>query len=167
MTEAVQTELKGILPDWRAYQPLIAISFVALLVSLVLWLSLPVMWMNAFMGMWLVLFALVKLFDITGFAEKFARYDVVTQYFKPYALAFPFIELGLGAALLAGFLPGVIYGAVLLLAAVTLFGVVRELRRKNRFECACMGSLLSVPLSTVTLLENGLMIVMSLAYLFV
>ena len=147
----------------KPYQPLIALVAVALAGSAVVSAVSPVPWMSLFMGFWLVLFALVKLFDVTGFAEKFARYDLVTARYKPYALAYPFIELGLGLALLGGFLIKPMLFLVLVLACVTLAGIVLQLANRKKFECACMGALLAVPLSTVTVVENLVMIVMSVA----
>lgn len=150
-------------PAFKPYQPLLALLGVALAGSAAVSVLSAVSWMTLFMGFWLVLFALVKLFDVAGFADKFARYDLISERFPPYAMAYPFIELALGLALLAGFFVKTILFCVLVLACVTLTGVVLQLVRKQKFECACMGALLAVPLSTVTVVENGLMILMSVA----
>jgi hypothetical protein len=41
--------------------------------------------------------------------------------------------------------------------------VIRALRRKLDIECACMGTILNVPLSTVALTEDLAMAVMAVA----
>lgn len=156
------TSLPLLPPAFKPYQPLMALFGVAVVASMALSMTSEVSWMVLFMGFWLVMFALVKLFDVAGFAEKFARYDLVSERFPPYAMAYPFVELGLGLALLSGFLIKPMLFLVLMLACVTLAGVVLQLVRKQKFECACMGALLSVPLSTVTVVENGVMILMSI-----
>ena len=52
-------------------------------------------WMHDFMGLFLLVFAMVKLFDLSSFATGFAKYDLLAARSRTYALVYPFLELGL------------------------------------------------------------------------
>jgi hypothetical protein len=111
-------------------------------------------WMHDFMGFFLVVFSMFKFFDLSGFADGFQMYDLLAKRFRPYAYVYPFVELGLGLGYLAQWHLPVIYGTTI---AVTLFGaagVIHALRRGLDVRCACMGTVLKVPLSTVALTED-------------
>jgi hypothetical protein len=49
----------------------------------------------------------------------------------------------------------------LLIMSLSLAGVVQSLLSGNRVRCACLGDVFNLPMSTVTVLEDGLMIGMS------
>jgi len=118
-------------------------------------------WMHHFMGFFLVMFAALKFFDLPKFADGFQMYDLLGHAFRPYALSYPFIELGLGLGYLAHWRPAVLYPTTLLVMAVSATGVIRALTRGLDVRCACMGNILKVPLSTVTLTEDLAMAAMA------
>ena len=118
-------------------------------------------WMHGYMGIFLVIFALLKLFDLEGFKDGFAMYDIIAKRNSAYGYVYPFIELGLGLAYLAFIAPALVYGLTILVFGIGAIGVVGALRRGLDIDCPCMGTVLSVPLSTVTLTEDGLMILMA------
>ena len=66
-------------------------------------------WMHDFMGFFLVVFSMFKLFDLEGFADGFQMYDPLARPIRPYAYLYPFVELGLGLGYLAHWQPHVIY----------------------------------------------------------
>ncbi|HEY8963407.1 MAG TPA: MauE/DoxX family redox-associated membrane protein [Alphaproteobacteria bacterium] len=117
--------------------------------------------MHAFMGIALVIFATLKLFNPTKFAEGFAKYDIIASKSHGYGVVYPFLELGLGLAWLAHWNPHWTYTLTIALFAIGLVGVQSALRRGLNVNCACMGTALNVPLSTVTLAEDIFMIGMS------
>lgn len=123
-------------------------------------------WMHFFMGLFFCQFAMFKLFDVEGFADGFQMYDLVAKKSREYALAYPFIELGLGLAYLSFFLPVLTYLATVIIMAVGAVGVFSAMQRKVDIHCACMGTVLKVPLSTVTLTEDLGMGIMALFMLF-
>jgi hypothetical protein len=49
--------------------------------------------------------------------------------------------------------------------SVSLIGVVQSVLNKRQIRCACLGAVFNLPMSTVTIIEDGLMIVMSLLML--
>jgi hypothetical protein len=144
---------------WRNYLPLLVLLGTSLLVATALARSYgpdanPAHWMHDFMGFFLVVFALLKLFDLSGFADGFQMYDLLARHSRPYALAYPFLELALGLAYLAFWRPVAVYAATVILLGFGALGVINALRRGLDVECACMGNILKVPLSTVALVED-------------
>jgi hypothetical protein len=120
-------------------------------------------WMHDFMGLFLVVFAMFKFFDLSGFADGFQMYDLLAKPFRPYAYAYPFIELGLGLGYLAQWRLPLIYGVTIAVMLFGALGVIRALQRGLDIRCACMGTVLKVPLSTVALTEDLGMAVMAAA----
>lgn len=118
-----------------------------------------------FMGVFFVLFASFKLIGYKMFALMFAGYDVVAKRFKPYAYAYPFIELGLGILYLADLVPVGRDVATVLIMAVGAIGVTQEIKKRSGIHCACLGNVIKLPLSTVSLVEDAGMGLMALAML--
>jgi hypothetical protein len=155
----------------KAYKPLIVVILVTLLASLALQISRGpwqvISWMQDFMGLFLVVFSMFKLFDISGFADGFSMYDILASRFKAYGLVYPFIELFLGLAYLARLFPIAIYSIT---AAIMIFGsigVIKSVARGLDVHCACLGTVLKVPLSSVAIFEDLGMAVMALIMLLV
>ncbi len=127
--------------------------------------------MNGAMGYFLMLLSMLKLFDLHGFQTAFRRYDLVTQKLPGYGYVYPFLELGLGMFLILGKFPWYTNLAILTLMSLTLVGVIRYLVQKKSagftISCACMGTSLNLPLSSVTLLENVGMGLMALYNLII
>ncbi len=154
---------------WRAYRPLIVIVSLSLLVGLALEAGSgsPTLMgaMSGFMGFFLVVFAMLKLFDLPGFVNGFAKYDIAAGAFRPYGYVYPFLELGFGLALLAKVWPVAVNAGLAALMFFGAVGVLRSLSRGENLRCACLGATLNVPLSTVAVVEDIGMGVMSLAML--
>jgi YHS domain-containing protein len=122
-------------------------------------------WMHDFMGFFLVVFSMFKLFDLSGFADGFQMYDLLAKPFRPYAFVYPFIELSLGLGYLSHWQSRAIYLATMVVMLFGALGVFNALRKKLDLECACMGTILKVPLSTVALIEDLGMAAMAAAML--
>lgn len=110
--------------------------------------------MYGFMGYFFIFLSMFKLFDLPGFVEGFSSYDWVSQKFPAYGYAYPFIELGLGLAYIREFLPFFLNIITIVIMCVSAAGVLRSLLLRQKISCACLGTVLKVPLSTVSLLEN-------------
>lgn len=121
--------------------------------------------LRMFMGWFFLVFALFKLADLKGFAMAYMGYDVVAKRWAGYAYAYPFIEL----ALSAGNFFAVSYAdwATLAVMAVSSIGVVRELLRGSKIKCACLGTYIKLPLTTVSLVEDLGMGAMAAFMLFI
>lgn len=141
----------------KRYWPLFALVLITVLEAMALTYGMQkgfFAWMHFFMGLFLCKFALLKLFHPKGFVEGFQKYDLVAKKFSGYAHLYPFIELALGLSYLSFAYPVVTYVITILVMATGAVGVIRALKRGLDVRCACMGTVLDVPLSTVTLSED-------------
>lgn len=121
--------------------------------------------MHAYMGVFLTIFATLKLFDLKGFMDGFAMYDLGAKVASRWGYVYPFVELALGLSYLAYFQPRVTYIATIAVFAFGAAGVLLALRKGLDIACPCMGNILKVPLSTVTLTEDVGMAAMAAALL--
>ncbi len=124
-------------------------------------------WMHGFMGVALCIFASLKLFTPDKFKAGFQKYDLLAQNVPAYGYVYPYIELALGLAYLGHIAPDATYVATIAVFAFSALGVGVALKRGHNVNCACMGNVLSVPLSTVTLFEDVVMSVMAAYMLLV
>ena len=158
MTTEIHQRQKGRGSRWQDYIPLIVIVVLTLLSACAKqiayggwnWMN----WMHDFMGFFLVVFSMFKFFDMEGFADGFQMYDFLAKRFRPYARIYPFIELTLGLGYLSHSRPMLIYSATVVVLVFGSIGVLRALFKGLDIECACMGTVLHVPLSTLALIED-------------
>ena len=142
------------------YQPVFVIAGAALLGSIMMiaasghGMALE-RGMQVFMGLFLLPLALLKLFDVRGFAAAFRRYDLVAKVWPVYGLIYPFAELALALLFLSGLFPVETNVAALLIGAVGAIGIAQTLARGEIVQCACVGTGLSVPLGSVSIIENA------------
>lgn len=117
--------------------------------------------MSHFMGFVLVLFGLIKLNDVEGFAEGFAKYDPIAKHFSFYGKMYPYLEIVLGVLFILQLL--VIYSTVttLVIYGASLYGAVKSLLNREELHCVCLGTYFKLPLSRVTIIESVFMIGMS------
>ncbi|RZJ65617.1 MAG: heavy-metal-associated domain-containing protein [Flavobacterium sp.] len=121
--------------------------------------------MRHFMAGFFLVFSFFKMLNIKGFAESYVMYDVVAQKFPAWAYLYAFIELALGIAFLIDFNPIVTNAVTLIVMSLSIIGVLRSVLNKRKIQCACLGAVFNLPMSTVTIIEDGLMIAMSAAML--
>jgi hypothetical protein len=165
MTAEIHARQKGRGSRWQDYIPLIVIVALTVLSACAKqvayggwdWMN----WMHDFMGFFLVVFSMFKFFDIEGFADGFQMYDLLAKRFRPYAYIYPFIESALGLGYLSHWQPVVIYSATVIVLVFGSIGVLCALFKGLDIECACMGTVLHVPLSTVALIEDLGMAIMA------
>jgi hypothetical protein len=171
-SEKVRQEDRG--SKWTDYIPLLVIVALTLLAASAKQVAyFPgadgwdwMRWMGDFMGFFLVVFSMFKFFNMEGFADGFQMYDLLAKPFRPYAYVYPFIELALGLGYLARWRPDAIYIATIIVMIFGSLGVFNALRKGLDVECACMGTVLRVPLSTVALTEDLGMAAMAAAMLW-
>lgn len=148
------------------YWPLICLILIAALAATALSGNIGMRWMHYFMGFFLCQFAMLKLFRPEGFADGFQMYDLIGSRVRLYAYIYPLIELGLGLGYLSFFAPFWVYWITVLVLGVGAIGVILALLKGLNVRCVCMGTILDVPLSTVTLTEDLVMVAMALFLLF-
>jgi hypothetical protein len=124
--------------------------------------------MRYFMGLFFLAFGSFKLMDLKGFVDMFAEYDVVTKHVRAWGFLYPFFELALGFAYLVNADPISTNLVTIALMTVSSIGVAKALSSKQKIRCACLGSVVKLPMTTVTLIEDlgmGLMAVVMLLML--
>jgi copper chaperone CopZ len=118
-------------------------------------------WMSQFMAGFFLIFSFFKLLNLKGFAESYSMYDIVAKQIKGYGYIYAFIELGLGIAYLINFNPLVTNAVTAVVMSVSIIGVLQSVLSKQKIKCACLGDVFNLPMSTITIIEDGLMIAMS------
>lgn len=123
-------------------------------------------WMRHFMAGFFLVFSFFKMLNLKGFAESYVTYDVIAKKIPSWAYIYAFIELALGIAYLTNFISFITNLVTAVVMAVSIIGVLQTVLNKKKIQCACLGAVFNLPMSTVTIIEDGLMIVMSVAMLF-
>jgi cation transport ATPase len=122
-------------------------------------------WMRYYMAGFFISFAFFKLLDVAAFANAYASYDLLATRWRGWGFLFPFVELGLGAAYLLHWQPVWTNGVTLVVTAFSALGVLRAVVNKTSIQCACLGTVFNLPMSTVTLVENLSMAIMAASML--
>ena len=122
-------------------------------------------WMNHFMAGFFLVFSFFKLLNLRGFAESYAMYDIVAKKWNGYGYVYAFLELAFGIGFLLNFNPLILNSVVCVVMLVSIIGVLQSVLNKKTIRCACLGDVFNLPMSTITIIEDGLMILMSGAML--
>ena len=154
----------------RSYKPLLIIVLYLLGTTLLLEFSsgmfLMKTWMANFMAGFFLVFSFFKMLDIAAFAKAYQSYDIIAAKAKWYGYMFPFIELGLGIAYLLYSDNELTHLITAIVMFVSLIGVIKSVVQKSEIECACLGTVFNLPMSYVTIIEDGIMLVMALFMYF-
>lgn len=153
----------------QTYQPILLIAAYLLVVALIGG-SAPhgfsaLTAMRLFMSGFFLVFSFFKLLDLPAFADSYAMYDLVAKRFRSWGYIYAFIELTLGVLYALNSLWLITNLVTLVVMSVSLIGVVQSVMNKRQIRCACLGAVFNLPMSTVTIIEDGLMIMMSLVML--
>ena len=160
-------ELGSKLPDASAttYRPLLILLAYLILVIASVMLAYGdwdgAFAMRLFMGGFFVAFSFFKMLDLRGFADAYRGYDIVARAVPAYGRVYPFIELALGLGYLANWQPRLLNPITVIVMGVSLIGVLRAVISKTAIRCACLGTVFNLPMSTVTIIEDGLMVAMA------
>jgi len=118
-------------------------------------------WMSHFMAGFFLVFSFFKLLNLKGFAESYAMYDVVAKKWNGWGFIYPFVELVLGIAFLTEFNPFLTNAITFVIMTVSIIGVLQSVLNKRKIKCACLGDVFNLPMSTITIMEDAVMIGMS------
>ncbi|MGB1247068.1 MAG: MauE/DoxX family redox-associated membrane protein, partial [Flavobacteriaceae bacterium] len=119
-----------------------------------------------FMASFYLVFSFFKFLDLRGFVNAFRGYDPLANRLALYGYIYPFIELTLGLMFLTSFAIDLAVYTTLFILGLTTVGVIDQLRQKNKIVCACLGSVLNLPMTEATLIENLIMIAMAMILIF-
>lgn len=159
---------------WKSYLPLIIIILLIIAVCVVISFNDYRLgrfsifnFISYFMIGFFIVFAGFKLIDIKGFAKGYYTYDLLAKHFFAYGYIYPFIELGFGLGMLIGIKNPLLLWAEFIVMAFSGIGVAIKVVKHEKFQCVCLGTILKVPLTTVTLIEDfGMALLALLLILF-
>lgn len=123
------------------------------------------MFLHNFMTGFFLVFSFFKLLDVKAFAESFQMYDLLAAKLPVYGKVYPFIELGLGILCLIHFQLYYVYIADIIIMGFGALGVIQSVMDKRKIRCACLGSVFNLPMSTITIIENSLMVLIGIILL--
>ena len=89
----------------------------------------------------------------------------IAKQFRSWGYIYAFIELGLGIAYAINFNPIITNAVTFVVMTISIVGVLQSVLNKRKIQCACLGAVFNLPMSTVTIIEDALMIVMSVLML--
>lgn len=156
---------------FQTYKPVFLIFFYITGVTLLIqavnqpfdWMQ----WMRHFMAGFFLVFSFFKMLNLKAFAESYVMYDVIARKIPAWAYVYAFVELALGIAFLINFNPLVTNLVTVVVMSLSIIGVLQTVLNKKKIQCACLGAVFNLPMSTVTIIEDGLMIAMSAAMLLI
>ncbi len=155
---------------FSTYKPILLIFSYIMLVTLIVeflnGLFVMQRLMAHFMAGFFLVFSFFKLLNLKGFAQSYVMYDIVAMKYPSWAYVYAFIELLLGVGYLSEFNPLLVNSAALIVMSVSIVGVLKTVLDNKKIKCACLGDVFNLPMSTVTIIEDGLMILMSAVMLF-
>jgi copper chaperone CopZ len=150
---------------FSVYKPILFIFFYMFLVTIITASTAAGFdWMKGlriFMSGFFLTFSFFKMLDLQGFADSYSTYDIVAKKIKAWGFIYAFIELLLGIAYAVNFSPLITNGATFIIMTVSIIGVLQSVLSKRKIQCACLGTVFNLPMSTVTIIEDAAMIIMS------
>lgn len=154
---------------WATYKPVLLIFIYLSALTALTELTAETVdifrWMRHFMAGFFLTFSFFKLLNIKGFADSYSMYDLVAKRFRGWGYIYPFVEVALGVANLLNMNPLYTNAITFVVMSVSIVGVLQSVLSKRTIQCACLGDVFNLPMSTVTIIEDGLMIAMSVAML--
>lgn len=147
------------------YKPILLIFAYITTISLLIQFTnhhfMPMQWMQHFMAGFFLTFSFFKMLNLSGFAESYAMYDVIAKRIPAWGYLYAFTELALSIAYLVNFNPLVTNAVNFIIMSVSIIGVLQSVLNKKKIQCACLGAVFNLPMSTLTIIEDALMITMS------
>lgn len=161
---------------WQAlavYQPLLLIVAYILGASVLVQVGLhglqgvdAMETMRYFMAGFFLVFSFFKLLNINAFAKAYAQYDLLAARWLGWGRIYPFVELALGVAYLTNASPIITYWVTIVIMSFSAIGVIRAVVSRTQIQCACLGTVFNLPMSTVTIVEDVGMVLMAIAMIW-
>lgn len=117
------------------------------------------------MGYFFIIFSLFKMIDIPAFAMGYQEYDIIAQRIKAWGYVYPFVELTLGILYVLTVNNPILHIITIVLSLLICASVLIKLAKHETFQCVCLGTILKVPLTIVSLVEYAVMGIMALVML--
>lgn len=158
--------------NWfETYKPILLIFGYILLVTIAIQIAegafRPLEFMQYFMAGFFLTFSFFKMLNLSAFAESYAMYDIIARRFKQWGYIYALIEFALGVLYITNVQPYLTNAITLVVMSASIIGVLQSVLNKKKIQCACLGAVFNLPMSTITIIEDALMIAMSGAMLVI
>ncbi|WP_223115533.1 MauE/DoxX family redox-associated membrane protein [Luteimonas suaedae] len=116
-----------------------------------------------FVALSMCVLALLKLQDVESFSSMFLNYDLLAKRWVPYAYLYPYGEGLAGVLMVANAWVWLSVPVALFIGSVGAVSVFKTVYIDRRdVKCACVGGASRVPLGSVSLTENLMMVAMGI-----
>lgn len=163
-----QTAVVKAEPSRKENAKLIAI-FVFLIVSATVMGTLDgfniLEWIRWFMGGFMIIFGGLKLLGIEVFIKVFPLYDLIAKRIRPYKYLYPLLQVFLGMLFLAGIFTLFRDIVTIAIGLSGLIGMIQIVSKRGPIRLSYLGTIIRLRFSTVTLLENSIMVVLGILML--
>ena len=150
---------------FETYKPILLIFMYVTVISVIAAASVNgfdwMKGMSVFMSGFFLSFSFFKMLDLKGFTDNYSSYDIIAKNFKAWGYIYAFVEVGLGIAYAINFYPFITNSVTFVVMTISIIGVLHSVLNKRKIQCACLGTVFNLPMSTVTIIEDALMIAMS------
>lgn len=154
-------------PKATSYSPVIALFAMTALMAMAASYAVSgsILTMRAaewFIGMSMIVLALLKLQNVESFATMFLNYDLLAKRWVPYSYVYPFAEGLAGVLMVSGALTWLSVPIALFIGTIGAVSVFKAVYvDKRQLKCACVGGSSNVPLGFISLTENLMMVGMA------
>ncbi len=117
--------------------------------------------MAAFFGV----FGIFQLLAYQEFVNVFPKYDPIAKVVPGYARIYPILSVTIGVLYFLNlFSPwrDILVAIITTIAFIGISVTIYSDKKKERVHCVCLGNAIKLPISTITVLENLVMSVMSI-----
>lgn len=156
-----QTAVVKAIPSRKENFKLIGI-FLFLVISATLMSTLDsfngIEWIRWFMGGLMIIFGGLKLLGIEVFIKVFPLYDLIAKRISPYKYVYPLLQVLLGMFFIMGAFPFVRNLLTIIVGLSGLIGMVQIVSRRGAIRLSYLGTILRLRFSTVTLIEDTLIV---------
>lgn len=119
------------------------------------------------MGTTFMVFGAFKCVGYKFFVAMFPMYDLLAKRKVLYAYMYPFIELFFAIVYWFNYFNVYRDIAALVITVFGAVGIYKNIKSQGKIKCACLGNIIKLPLSSVSLFENLAMAAMALAMLII
>ncbi len=123
--------------------------------------------LNDFMAGFFIFFGALQLNSLSSTSETLKKYDPIAQKFSWYAGLYPFVFFFFGLLLHFHSASTIVSLLTIPMLGIQTLGIIKVLKSGANIECACAGTKFSLPLSYVTVVENLIMVAMSIAMIII
>ncbi|MEO0445842.1 MAG: glutaredoxin [Verrucomicrobiota bacterium] len=160
----------GLSPDpgeGTTYQPVVAVFAVTFGMAVATGWAMEqfslIRVLELFVAFSMCVLGILKCQNLLSFSTGFVQYDLLARRYVPYSFVYPFIEVGAGILMIAGWATLIVAPVVLVVSTMGAISVIKAVYLEKRdLNCACVGGGSRVPLGFLSLSENLMMMTLAI-----